>query len=1135
MRTIFAVLFSLFCSGTISWRAAAQEESLLCRGHRASFSRLVNALAVEIAAKSQLDLAKEISSTPSETLYRDVRQGRFAFRFDSKARLEALQAILPPDTRFFPVFQREGSTLPTWTFGEVIVQLVPGAAQGALGALKAEPDLEIVQTSRFDPGLALLRTKTGGKSIFGWAAELSARPGVLWAEPNFFGGVSLSVADPFRSNQAHLDIIDADAAWAVTQGDPGVVVAVIDEGVDRNHPDLAANIYQNPQEILDGIDNDGNGFIDDLTGWDFAGNDPDPSPSNIGSINAHGTAVSGVIAAIRENGIGVAGVAPLCRILPCQLFGAAGYAGDFQASEAIRYAANYADVLNGSWGGTGVGASVVMDAIDYAVKEGRGGLGCAVFFASGNGNGLPVEFPANYPWAVGVGETNSAPNRLDLRHEESNFDSRLALVAPQANWTLDISGPGGFDNPTLDVTGGFGGTSSSTPVAAAVAALVLSKDPTLSGPQAVLKVINSCETPMMGIAPNDRYGKSVELGYGRVNAARAVLQGQDYIDDRLEPNDSPGDAAPLERGFHPWLYLGDNPDFYRVPGVAGQNIRCSIQFLNLFGGLDFHLLDESGRVVATSQITANQNTYTGTLDFIPTEDGDFFLSVFPSGGAGAPYTLEIEATPAPDPFEPNQTLLQAAPISPGSGISIPGLSCNDLDLFRVNMVTGEYLYALLSFAHSEANLSLRVLDPAGNSVRSSDLATFGESVDPYQAVEDGDHYIEVANVGGKVNREYTLHAALTSNPPLSGPGMDDIYEENDTVATAASLAGGYHRNLSLDDTSGEVRDVFKFTAPPRKAVRVTIGWQGPQDIDLFIYGSEVTVDPPNTRPLARSIFVGQDRESVHVPARPTSEEYYVDIVRVAGGGQTWYQLGIEFLDEMRPPLFGFLRFSEGQVGLPISPAALSDWRGPLFSHAPAGDPGLGNWVPGPEALGHPGSDGLAVDTSMGGFVFPGNGDRGEFRIGDRDFTLWVRMSPRNSATRRTIAGMPGVWEFFIRPDNTLEFSAGSGPGAEVFGGSGLPVIPGRWQDVACVWDRTGGAVRVFSSAQSGLASVSAPIGARTIAGVQDFRIGASTGGIQGLGLIEQVRFHDSALSQAEIARFSSGPPLSSHDHWNLFQ
>jgi subtilisin family serine protease len=1105
--------------------------SYSCRNQTISFELVPAAAAIEAVAGKSLDYEKALSGLAAATISLDEKHNRSVLLFDSAEAAAEARAQKSASLSFFPVYRYVESTSPSWAFGEILARLREESARDELIEFAEDRGLQIEQGSRTEPEIFLLRASAdAGRNEFQWASEIAGLPFVQWAEPNLYGGMRLHVNDPLRVNQNHLDLIQADRAWSVTTGSPSVVVALLDEGIDINHPDLSSNVWSNPLDTDDGLDNDGNGLIDDFHGWDFFGSDEDVRPTGGGAINAHGTAVAGVVAAVQNNSLGVSGVAPGCKVLACRLFDGSSFAGTLQAGEAIRYAALHADVINGSWGG-GSPSNDIMDAIDFAVVQGRGGKGCPVFFASGNQGGNAVDFPANYVWSAAVGETNAR----DGRHYESDMDSRLCLMAPTSAWTTDISGVGGFDDPLLDYTSQFGGTSSSCPVASAVAALILSRHPGITGVQAVLSLIATADNPMVGITPNDRYGKSLEMGYGRVNAGRAVLAGDDFIDDRLEPNDSLETAAEIRPGFYPWLYLGEDPDIYSFHSPAGQPIHCAIQYLSLFGNLGIILKDSGLNVIANHVVTSQGNTSTSTIDISAPSDGTYYLQVFPITGVAAPYTLEVQAYSVDDPFEPNQALAQAMTLNPGSGTTYQDLAANDDDYYQVHLDADQYLYAMITFDANQSDLELQILDDAGGVVRNSIGPGFGRTVSAYKAPDTEDYYVRIYKTSSTPNREYSMHLAVSAAGPITTSGADDPYEENDTVATAADLPGGFYPNLALDDFAGEVRDLFRFTAPADKEVRVTVGWNGVPDVDLYLYGPEVLLDPPNTPPLARSVFTSRDVESVHIPAVHIPTEYYLDILRVTGLGHTPYQLSIEFIEPTPNAPVASFRFCEGDLGATADSYGLRDWSGSLLSHSPTSYGGVGNWVSGPSPDFFPGSDGIALDCSMGGFYFPSNGDRGDLSLGDRSLSVWARIKPKDVAASRSIAGIPNAWKFSIRADNTLDFSTGTGPTAPVFAGSGPAMLVSEWQDVACVWDRTAGLVKVYLTGPAGLVERTAPIGARTIVGGAPFHIGSDLGGIEGVGLIEQIQLYPRALTAAEISRISSGPIPARNENWGLYE
>jgi subtilisin family serine protease len=233
---------------------------------------------------------------------------------------------------------------------------------------------------------------------------------VAWAEPNFVQEYRKSSTpnDPRYSQMWHLlntgqgpnggntgADIAAPSAWDIEVGNSSVVIAIVDDGVDLAHEDLAPNLFVNPGEIPgNGFDDDQNGFVDDVRGWDFAGNDSNASPTS--SPENHGTAVAGIAAARGNNGIGITGVCQRCSLLPVKVVNGQQFVSTDRLAEALRYAASFADIINNSWGG-GAPSATLESALQFAATFGRHGRGTVVFSAAGNGAGGNVELATTLP------------------------------------------------------------------------------------------------------------------------------------------------------------------------------------------------------------------------------------------------------------------------------------------------------------------------------------------------------------------------------------------------------------------------------------------------------------------------------------------------------------------------------------------------------------------------------------------------------------------------------------------------------------------------------------------------------------------------------------------------------------------
>lgn len=298
--------------------------------------------------------------------------------------------------------------------------------------------------------------------------------------------------------------IDAPEAWGDTTGSSGTIVAVIDEGVDVDHPDLRNNIWRNADEVPDnGRDDDGNGYVDDVNGWDFYNDDEsvyDPDPVN-GSGDEHGTHVAGTIAAEGDNGRGITGVNWQARIMSLKFLGPrGGYTSD--AVEALNYAvANGARISNNSWGGGGF-SQALSDAITRADRAGH------LFVAAAGNSGVNTDNTRHYP----SGYTN--PNVVSVAATD-RFD-RLASFSNFGTSTVDVAAPGVSILSTLP-NGGYGsysGTSMAAPHVTGVAALLKSQNAGLDDADLKSKILKSADSK------SNLEGKTVTGG--RLNAAGAL-------------------------------------------------------------------------------------------------------------------------------------------------------------------------------------------------------------------------------------------------------------------------------------------------------------------------------------------------------------------------------------------------------------------------------------------------------------------------------------------------------------------------------------------------------------------------------------------------------------------------------------
>ena len=401
------------------------------------------------------------------------------------------------------------------------------------------PDLENVYLVEVEPDTDVLEA----------VAAFAAHPNVVYAEPNYryrtlqrpLPGVPWVPDDRFVSqdgvrwsegawDQAFPDLygleriqaiegwnlFDTNANGAFDAGEPrpgeGVLVAVIDTGVDANHPEIAANLWSNPGEIAGNeIDDDGNGLTDDVAGWDFVNGDRDPADGH-----GHGTHVAGTIAAVGNNQIGMVGVAPWARIMPVKGLNDDGSGSGTALADAVRYAADMgADVLSNSWGGPPIGLAI-KDAFAYAHA-----LGAVSVAAAGNAdrNVSSVE-PGGLETVVAVAALDSA----DVRAYFSNYGVGIDVSAPGVE-VLSLNANGGVNNlaqnrPEQVVEGDYlvlSGTSMACPHVAGVVAALMSFHPGESRDEIVGRLLGGADA-IDDINPEF----AGRLGRGRTNLLRSL-------------------------------------------------------------------------------------------------------------------------------------------------------------------------------------------------------------------------------------------------------------------------------------------------------------------------------------------------------------------------------------------------------------------------------------------------------------------------------------------------------------------------------------------------------------------------------------------------------------------------------------
>lgn len=366
--------------------------------------------------------------------------------------------------------------------------------------------------------------------------------------------------------------VAAEEAWKLTTGSKKVVIAVIDTGIDYNHPDLKNNMWVNVNEIPgNGIDDDGNGYIDDVFGWNAALNNGNPMDGN-----DHGTHCAGTIGAEHNNGIGVAGVMNEVSLMAVKFLTDSGSGSLADAVEAIDYATKMnVDIMSNSWGGGGF-SQALEDSIKAA--RDRGILFVAAAGNEGSNNDTRPSYPANYQVENVI--SVASHTHADALSSFSCFGNRTVHVAAPGSNVLSTTPKNSYKV--------FSGTSMATPHASGVLGLLIAQE-------GRLPVAEVRERLMATSTPSSAYRRKVAAG-GRVNAYNLLT---DTRIPRQGPDENAWRTEPLSEVFETLHPYKDNTKFsktYTFPGA--KYVKLVIERYETEANYDFVIFkDAKGNVV----------------------------------------------------------------------------------------------------------------------------------------------------------------------------------------------------------------------------------------------------------------------------------------------------------------------------------------------------------------------------------------------------------------------------------------------------------------------------------------------------------------------------------------------------------
>ncbi len=412
--------------------------------------------------------------------------------------------------------------------GQCVIRLAPGVTQQQFEQLLARQQSQVLEALPYYRMYVV--SLPGGTTVAAGVTRWLAQPGIADAGPNAMYYLTRQPNDPRYSEQYHWLRVSAPLGWDMTTGSPTVVVAVVDSGLDLDHEDITGRLWVNADEIPgDGIDNDGNGFIDDINGWDFLNNDNDPAPhptDPIGEFGGnHGTHCAGIIGAATDNGVGIAGHDWNCKLMTCKVFPDDGEMAPMTTIiQGVNYAvANGAKVVSLSLGG------MYTSLWDAPLQQARA-AGVVIVAAAGNEyheftddrsswespvcNDGPN--PAVDNWVLGVAATDANDVKADFsNYDGSSTKSFVDVTAPGVDiLSLYIQDPAnGFTQPY----GKMSGTSMACPCVAGLASLLAAQFPALTPLDLIEQIKAGCDN--IDVVNPMYAGK---LGAGRINTPQAI-------------------------------------------------------------------------------------------------------------------------------------------------------------------------------------------------------------------------------------------------------------------------------------------------------------------------------------------------------------------------------------------------------------------------------------------------------------------------------------------------------------------------------------------------------------------------------------------------------------------------------------
>ena len=713
--------------------------------------------------------------------------------------------------------------------------------------------------------------------------ELRAHPLFMSVEPNYLVKAAVIPNDSLFNKQWYLSHINMPSAWDLYQGSSDIIVAVLDTGVNYNHPDLLDRIWINSAELENGIDDDGNGYIDDIYGYCTTTPKDSFSPYDPMDDNGHGTMVAGIIAASGNNAAGIAGLDWNCKILPVKVLDSTGEGTTLSVIAGIDFAiAQGADIINMSYGAS-TDSLDEKDAIWDAYLA-----GVTLVAASGNKN-TDIAYPAKYMPVISVGATGPT----DQRSSFSNYGEGLDIAAPgEEIFTTNI------DN---NYSSGRG-TSFSAPVVTGILSLLQGQNRAIIPREAERLLESSAFMP----SPYENSEWNYYFGYGRVDAATALTQS--LPDLSMDAGNDKNSASPItiNRTYCQQHELPLDDDWFRFEVDRTAEVTIDIVVPPTLDIVTWLEKDENG-ATAWEEVIDNSPRSKNESQTFTLNPGIYYLQIYDYHGhwSQEPYHLKVS-------------------------YPIPATSLS-LDQHNLTLTSGGTAHNLIA-AITPANVS----DPTINWTSSQpEIASVIDGI--VTPVASGDTIITASTQDGSQNDSCAVNVLTSDTEPLQLQRVETdanqtiklIFADNllsnradeNELKAAISLAvdGTTFASLDSDDTvtiEGTTL-IINFKTPPggnQNLIKIAP--------EALTNESRTSLNPEITIPIADECFIATAAYgSKFTPAVTLLRHFRDDFLMT----NSWGMAFVDFYYHNSPPIANYIAgngFLKATVRLLLTPIVI---------------------------------------------------------------------------------------------------------------------------------------------------------------------------------------------------------------------